>query len=244
MIQFNLLPDVKIEYIKARRTKRLVTLISVGASALSVFVLLLSIVTVDVVQKKSLDDLNKDIRSNTSKLKSVPNLDKILTVQNQLNTLTGLHDKKPVGSRLFTYISQVTPQGVTMSTLKVDFTANTMTLSGAAPTLDLVNKFVDTMKATTYASYTPDTAGQKQQANDDAYYQANQKYPTGDLETTTKSAFSSVVLSSFAKDSKGATYNITLSFDPAIFANTSNIELRVPSSTVSNTSILFKKAGS
>ena len=92
MIQFNLLPDVKLEFIKARRLKRLVVMGSVGFSALALFILILVLVSVDVVQKKSLHDLNKDIQSNSTQLKSIPDLDKILTVQNQLGTLTSLHD--------------------------------------------------------------------------------------------------------------------------------------------------------
>jgi len=242
MIQFNLLPDVKVEYIKARRTKRLVTLISVGLSALSVFVLLLSLITVDVVQKKSLRDLDKDIASNSKTLKAVPNIDKILTVQNQLNTLPGLHDSKPVTSRIFGYLAQLTPTGASLSGLKLDLTANTMEISGAAPSLDVVNKFADTLKATTYVTYTPDEAGQKQQADDDAAYKATGKYPNNPASPA-KPAFSSVVLSSFTKNSTGANYTINMSFDAPIFANTNYTTLRVPTDTVSNTSILFKKAG-
>jgi len=217
MIQFNLLPDVKLEFIKARRLKRLVLLSSVGLSALSLFILILVLVSVDVVQKKSLSDLNKDIKSNTQQLKNTPNLDKILTVQNQLNTLTSLHDQKVVSSRLFTYISQITPAGVTISSLNVDFVQNTMTMTGAAPDLVAVNRFIDTIKATQY---------------------------TTDSNNTPTKAFSSVVLNSFSRGEVGgtATYGTNFSFDPAIFSNTQKVSLTVPSGTVSNTSVLFKSA--
>ena len=241
MIQFNLLPDVKVEYIKAHRSRRLVTLVSIGLSALSLFVLLLSLVTVDVVQKKTLRDLDTDIKTTSGKLTSQPDLNKVLTVQHQLNTLTGLHDLKPVSSRLFTYLSQLTPDGVTISSLKSDYTLNTLSLTGAAPSLDQVNKYTDTLKATTYAAYKTDAAGQKQQADDDAYFKANGKYPT-DSSAQTAKAFSGVVLTSFGKSSTGATYTIDLTFDAKIFQNTNNITLRVPTDTVSNTSVLFKKA--
>lgn len=214
MVQFNLLPDVKLQYIKARRTKRLVTVISVVASAAALVVFLLMIVTVDVVQKKSLHDLNNDIGKYSKQLKSIPDLDKILTVQNQLNTLTGLHDQKVVSSRLFSYIGQVTPSQATISNLGIDFAANTMTLSGEAPSLDVVNGFTDTLKATTYT--------------------------TDSTKNPTK-AFSNVVLSAFGRDTKGATYTITLGFDPAIFNGANKVTLSIPSGTSSNTSTLFAR---
>jgi Tfp pilus assembly protein PilN len=213
MIQFNLLPDVKIEYIKARRTKRLVTVISIIVAATSVVVFLLAIVTVDVVQKKSLHDLDTDITKYSKQLKSTPNLDKILTVQNQLETLGGLHADKPVTSRLFGYIAQLTPTQASLGKLSVDFTANTMIIGGTAPSLDVVSTYTDTLKATTY---------------------------TTDADTKTKTkAFSSVVLSSFGRDSKNASFTIMLSFDPVIFNSKNNVKLTLPTGATNSQSALF-----
>lgn len=130
MVQFNLLPDVKLEYVKTQRTKRLLTLISIVVSIVGLAVLFLSFVTVNVVQKKSLNDLSSDITKYSSQLKNVKDLDKILTVQNQLSTLKGLHDQEPVASQLFGYITKVTPEQASLSDLSVDFVGDTMTVSG------------------------------------------------------------------------------------------------------------------
>jgi len=219
VVQFNLLPDVKQEFIKARRTKRMVTLIAVAASGAAVFVLLLMIVTVDVVQKKSIHDLNSDISKYSKQLKAVPDLNKVLTVQNQLNTLTSLHDQKVVTSRLFGYVAQVTPAQASISKLSVDYTANTMNITGEAPTLDVVNSFTDTLKNTTY---TLDKSGKG-----------------------STSAFSKIVLSSFGRDSKSATYTISLEFDPIIFNSADDVTLVVPNGTSGAQANLFQKqAGS
>src|SRR5690349_3135220 len=115
MIQFNLLPDVKLQYIKARRTKRAVMVMSVlvGGTALTIMVLLFLVV--NVFQKKHLNDVNKDIKSYTNQLQQTPNLSKILTVQNQLQSLPDLFNKKPSVGRLFTYITQTTPSDITIS---------------------------------------------------------------------------------------------------------------------------------
>ena len=92
MIQFNLLPDVKIKYIKTQRTKRMVILVSLLVSAASLALVTIMFVSVQVIQKKSLNDLSKDIVAETKQLQDVQDLDKILTIQNQLTALPALHD--------------------------------------------------------------------------------------------------------------------------------------------------------
>lgn len=222
MIQFNLLPDVKLEYIKAERTKHLVISVATlaGVIAFAIFVLLL--VTVDGLQKKNLSDLNRDIKTASSKVEDTQDLDKILTVQNQLSALTSLHDSKPAASRLFDYLTQVTPSNVTIKSVSVDFTQNTMSLSGNADTIDAVNTFVDTLK---FTQYTTDASG----------------------SAATK-AFSNVVLASFSTSSSGATYSITLNNDPTIFNNNDNVTLNVPNTVTTRSvteqpNVLFKDTG-
>lgn len=217
MIQFNLLPDVKLEYLKAQRTKRLVVSVSVLAGAAALALLLILLVVVDGLQKKNIHDLSADITSSSAKLRATPNLSKILTVQNQLGALTKLHDQKPSATRLFDFLGQMTPANVTISKLDADFTQNTLSISGAAPSLDEVNTFTDTLKFTTYQ------AG----------------------SATGAKAFSSVVLSTFSRNDKDASYTITLAFDPAIFSNATDVQLTVPNivttrSTVEQPTDLFK----
>lgn len=212
MVQFNLLPDVKLQYVKARRTKYLMTFVALVVGGVSIAVLLFSLFFVHVVQSKSLSDLNADIKDYSTQLKNVDNLSQILTVQNQLNTLTELHQKKPVASRLFGYLAQVTPSQVSLTKLSVDFTANTMAISGKAPTLDAVGIYTDTLKGT--------------------------KYTTDDGKTT-KNAFSDVVLSNFGRDDKGATFTITLTFDPVLFDSTQPVKLIVPADDGVNLQTLF-----
>ncbi len=214
MIQFNLLPAVKQEYINARRTKQFVILISFVASAAAIAIMLLLLITVDIVQKKSLSDANSDIKRYSAQLKAIPDLDKILTVQNQLNTLTSLHEQRPVVSRTFTYLSQLTPGTVSISSYAADYTANTMTIAGEASSLDQVNVYADTMKATSYKT---------------------------DASSTPKKAFNSVVLSSFGRDSKGATYTLSIGFDPAIFSGQNEATLNVPNLVNSAQQQLFQK---
>lgn len=201
MIQFNLLPDIKIQYLKAKRQKHLVVLISTIVIIGSVAVLVLLATTVFGLQRKNINDLTKDIETATNELQSTPDLNKILTVQNQLNSLPQLHNDKPVASRVFGYINQATPNNASIARLLVNFEENNMTISGAASSLQTVNKFVDTLKFTEF---------------------------TTNGDSTKKRAFSDVVLVNFGRDASSATYTIDLSFDPIIFSEQEKINLKVP----------------
>jgi Tfp pilus assembly protein PilN len=220
MIQLNLLPDVKLEYIKTQRLKRMIISMSIIASAAALCIFLFLILTVDVWQKKTISDLSGDIKTQSAQLQNTPSLNKILTIQSQLNSLDQLHTDKPVTSRLTDFIGQVTPSTATISDLKADYTANTLTITGNAPTLDSVNTFVDGLK---FTDYTTDNSGDS------------------------KKAFSNVVLTQFSRDATKATYTISLSFDAEIFKGSNNVTLSVPNkittrSIIEQPTTLFQKS--
>jgi hypothetical protein len=150
-----------------------------------------------------------------------------LTLQNQLGSLTQLHDGKPAASRLFNYLNEITPAKVSLTNLQVDFTQQAITLTGAADSLSSVTQYVNTLKLTTYN--------------------------TG-ADSDTLPAFSNIVLSSFGLNgnsidaSQAANYTINLNYDPTIFDITKTIgqdnSLSVPSVTtraqLPNATDLFK----
>lgn len=206
MIQFNLLPDVKLQYLKARYRKRLVIGISTIISAVCLVIFVVLIVFVRVGQKQQLDSVSKKIKESQTTLEKNTDLNKILTIQNQLASLPKLHDDKVISSRLFDYLIQLTPNAATISNVDVDFAKHTITIKGNADVLGTVNKFADTLKFTTFKA--PATA-------------PNEKPQEG-------KAFSNVVLESFAvanpktagtKTDNRASYEISASFDAVIFAN-------------------------
>jgi len=218
MIQFNLLPSVKQEYIKTQRIKRLVVSVSFIASAVALGILVISLFSVYIVQRKAINDLNDSVKQYSTTLKNTPHVSDILTVQSQLNSLSRLNGQKPVASRLFGYLSQLTPTQATISDLHVDFALKSLSISGNAPSFEIVNTFVDGLKFTNYS-----VAG----------------------STASKPAFSGVVTSSFSRNAKTATYTITMSFDPTIFDVANDVQLSVGSQQQNLTqqpSIIFKKA--
>ena len=206
MIQFNLIPPVKKEYLKIQRLRDSVILISSIVAGVSFVIFLNLFVYVSFIQNSSLNNLDNIVRTKSSFLSGNSNLNKILTIQNQLSSLPQVESNLPKSSRLFAYINQVTPTSATISSMSVDFTQNTMSITGAADSLATVNQFVDTLKFTKYT--------------------ASQSSPSP------QPAFSSVVLNTFSYNSTNTTspanYTIDFNFDPTIFSNSETINLQVP----------------
>lgn len=211
MIQFNLLPDVKLEYIKAKKTKRLVMVIAsiVTFAAISVFALLF--ISVNVVNKNQLNKLSKNITDKSKEVTQIPDVNKMLTVQNQLNSLSALHKEKPVTTRLPVFVQQLTPKDVNISELEADFTEKTMTIEGTSQTLEAVNRFIDTLKFTEFK------VGEEQ-----------------------KRSFSEVVLDTFERNEKEAVYTIKLKYDVAIFDSANDVKLIVPTRSSADSESIFK----
>lgn len=220
MIQFNLLPDVKLQYIKAQRLKRLVIVMSTLVSGVCLAVFIVLFLYVRVSQKQEIADLTDDINKSKSTLQQA-GIGKVLTIQNQLTSLSNLHGQKVISSRLFGYLTKVTPSQATISTVNVDFLANTMSIQGNADSLPTINKFVDTLKFTEYPSAEKDENG----------------------NPILKRAFKNVVLANYsiggdkAGESARLGYTINFVFEPVIFANIKpgsgqpDIELTVPQIT-------------
>lgn len=208
MIQFNLLPNVKLEYVKARRFKRMTFLISsiVAGVALLIFIVLL--VGVQIIQKNYSKNLTNEIKKESSALQGTTDLNKILTIQNQLDSLPQLHEQKPVATRLLDFIKQVTPSKVSAASMTVNFDTQAISITGSADSISTINKFIDTLKFTTYK--TEDNKENK--------------------------AFSAVVLSSFGRDNKGASYQASFKFDPVIFSGSSKVTLIVPAGKITTRS--------
>lgn len=195
-IQFNLLPDTKAVSVKSQKNRRLITSVAIMVTAVSVAVFLIMLLVVDVVQKKQLSDADKQLANYSNQLKSTENLDKILTVQNQLNTLTTLHRNKHLTSRIFDYLPQITPVNISLTNLSLDATANTIQIDGTADSQKTVNTYVDTLKFTKYILSSKDTP---------------------------KTAFPSVVESSFGINAGKTSFSLNVSFDPVLFSN-SNVD--------------------
>ncbi len=201
MIQFNLLPDVKKEYVKAKRTKRLIFSAATLASAAAVGATVLMFTFVHVAQKKHINDLTNDITSVTNDITSTEDLNNILTVQNQLSLLPSLHEAKPETSRLFDYLAFVSPQSVQFSTVDLDSEQSTVSVSGNADSIATINKLADNLKTVRYA-----LVG----AEEEALPYSN-------------------VISELSANNDEASFTIDMTYDPTIFSNTQEVIMRLGS---------------
>lgn len=217
MTQFNLLPDIKLEYLKAQRNRRLVIAVSGVVAGVSIIAAGL-LFTLTAVQKSQINNLNNDIQKQDHSLVGQKNLNDILTIQNQIHTLSQLHQQEPNAADLVTYLNQTIPTSASLSTFTIDFNADTINMSGSADSLATVNQLVDSLE---FATYSINGSG-------------------------SNAAFSNVLLTSFGvqPNSTAASFSISLSFDPTLFNNTENIKLTVPSkvttrSELGQPSVLF-----
>lgn len=109
MIEINLIPDVKQELLKAQRTRSAVISASIFTSFIAMGVVALLLVYIFGVQLARGIFLDDQITTKGAELSKVEDLSKILTIQNQLATISELNDSKNVTSRVFEVMSAITP---------------------------------------------------------------------------------------------------------------------------------------
>ncbi|MCP9492797.1 MAG: hypothetical protein NNC23_03820 [Candidatus Nanosynbacter sp. P2B_S1_bin.0.1] len=160
MIEINLLPNVKRELLKTRAMRNRVISISFlvgGASIAAVVVLALilgSQIAAEAVQ-------NGVIKDRNDKLMAVEDLNKVVTIQNQLTKINEQHSRKKINSRIFdvvTAVNPVAPNNVSFSDIKVNPGSKTITLEGSA-----VNGYsaLETLKKTILNTKVQTTDGDK-----------------------------------------------------------------------------------
>ena len=207
MITLNLLPDIKKEYLNTQKFKRLFIVGSIIISSVFVAATVLLALFVFGVQRLQLSNVQSEIDNSLSQLQSVQDLDKIVTIQKQLDVLPGLHDEKPAANRLFSYLSTLVPNNVSLSKVEIAFDADSLSgeLSGSASSPKDINIFVDTLK--------------------------NAQFTYEGAETPIK-PFNSVVLADPVVETDEVTYKIAIKFGALLFDSTlKGAKLSVPNIT-------------
>jgi Tfp pilus assembly protein PilN len=168
MIEINLIPDVKQELIRARRVRSTVIsgAIVVGIAAVALVILLaVYVFGAQALRNKFADDA---IMSENSKLTQVKDLPNMLTVQNQLTKLSGMHDSKMISSRSFDVLSAIVPpepNSIAVSRLALNSEENTITIEGQAvngyPALETFKKTIEATKVVYATEGEDDTSSVK-----------------------------------------------------------------------------------
>lgn len=219
MIQLNLLPDVKKEFLRAESARRktiaisiLVTIIAAGLTA--VFALY-----VYAVQNVILYTQTQDIKNKSEKLSKVQDIDKYLTIQNQLKQLSTLHGDKNNFSRLLTFLpvlNPAPPQNVTLTNLEVNSVDSVITFKGTVADYGALTTFKDTLANAEYRYLSQDNG-----------------------EPTTGKLFKQVVIetASYEKTESKAGVNFTIiaTYEPEVFKQSNaEVTITVPNKETTN----------
>ena len=155
MIQLNLLPDVKIKYIKTKRNQRVVVLAASISSAIAIVILIILYLSVDVYSKNNLEKLSASITADSQKIILNKDVNKIITIQNRLNSSDGLPSlyKARINPVLiFDYLRKVSTPGVTIENVSMNYTTGLLSFSGKANSIIDGNVFYNQLL---FATYTP-----------------------------------------------------------------------------------------
>jgi len=205
VIEINLIPDVKQEYLKAKQARMMVISGAIIVSIVSVAIVILLAVYLFGIQALFSLKADEDIKTNQKSLMATADLTNMLTLQSQLTNISSLHDKENMSSRMFdvlTAILPVQPNQVTFSTVKYDAETKSMHIDGQAVNgFVAVDVFKKTIEATTFS------------------YQEDNK-------TITRPVANNVVLSnmSYGEDATGAKvlrFTVDFDYDPSLFASSS-----------------------
>ncbi|MDR0955700.1 MAG: hypothetical protein LBM73_01080 [Candidatus Nomurabacteria bacterium] len=231
MIQLNLLPDLKKQFLRAQKQRNIVISVCVIVSLACVGILVALGATLGG-QALIKSNTTKDIAKQKTTLLGTPNLNAYLTLQNQLSQLDGLKNNQLIYSRLFAYLQQLNPtapNNMQLSSVKLGADASSTSTS----TADTETGTTVTMdgKTTNFASLNTIKT---------TLISAQITYAKGkDGKAQTEPLFSTVNVTSagLSQSDSGGSVSFTLSvtFNVAAFApDSTGIKLTIPSSTTSD----------
>lgn len=125
MIQVNLIPDVKLELVKAQRHRDTVILSSIIASAVAVTFLIIVALWVFLGQGVTLRGLTEDIKSSHAQFVAIEDIEKTVTLSNQMANIDSSHQQKSMTSRVFGLLNALSMTGTENSIAVSNFTINT-----------------------------------------------------------------------------------------------------------------------
>ena len=260
MISINLLPDVKKDLLRVRRERNLVVTVSVIAVGVSVGILLVLGATLGgmTVAKMATES---SIESNEKKIDDAiknDQLNRYLTIQNQLSQIDGLKGGQQIYSRLMDYLVALNPaapnnatlQNVILSSSGTSSSSSsssadgiTVTLEGSTADFASLNVYKNTLinAQISYEEESDDDADTDSSSNQDDGEGSGRNNVTENTEAIKENLFTSVEVteSNLSTDSRGSTvsFAIVAVFNPRAFDSTiddSSIKIEIPRETTSD----------
>lgn len=253
MISLNLLPDVKKDLLKVRRERNLVMMVSIVAVIGSLAVLGLLFLWMGALTGLKMLDENKinDAKAKIETAKEDEQLDKYLTIQNQLAQIDGLKGGQLIHSRLMDFLVQLNPaepnnvflrsvrltadgegesadmsveiEGTTDNFASLDVYKNTL----ISAKLIYENKPEDEVDSTdTTTSDESSSAGAESSDSED---DSSSSESTAVAEATSEMLFNEVSVLDSNLSSDGVNFSISAVFNTTAFSpNITNIKIEIP----------------
>lgn len=213
MIQLNLLPDVKKEFLHAQSARRKTIAISILVTIIAVGLTIATAIYVYAIQNALMYVQTEDIKNKSKELSAVKDIDKYLTIQNQLAQLSSLHDEKNNFSRLLDFLPRLNPappKNIVLTNLEVSSLNTTITFKGRVSDYGALTTFKDTLNNATF-TYQSDGVD-----HEPAKLFSNLNIETATYEKTQTTA--------------GVTFSVIVTYDPAVFMQQNKaVDVKVPS---------------
>ena len=134
MIEINLIPDIKQEMIRAQKLRNTAIGISImsAVAACGVVALLALLVGAQSLRENI---ARTEISKQFSQLQGTEDIDKALTIQSQLASISELNEKKTIDSRLFDIVAAINPpapNSIKYSSISLDPASKTLSIEGTA----------------------------------------------------------------------------------------------------------------
>lgn len=134
MIEINLIPDVKREFLRAKSLRNRVVSASIliGLAVVGLAVVLGLIFAGQLVAESVQD---RTIKTEGDKLVAIEDIDKVVSLQNQLGAISSQHSSKTIDSRLFDLIVAINPpapNNAVISSIKLNPEDATIAIEGSA----------------------------------------------------------------------------------------------------------------
>lgn len=215
MIQINLVPEVKLNLIKAQRHRRyIISGATIAIITVTSITVLLSIY-VFMVQNIQIASGGEKITESHREFIEIPDVKKSVTIANQIANIDGTHESKNMMSRIFDVLAVASSKGtdnsISANTIDVDAAQNTISITGQTDVqgfeaADVFRKNVEAMKV----KYVD--------RNDDGTYDESDK--EGDeFNLATQVTLSDVSLGRNSTDGRQrVTFKLSLIYDPLLFS--------------------------
>lgn len=258
MISLNLLPDVKKDLLKVRRERNLVMMVSIVAVIGSLAVLGLLFLWMGALTGLKILDENKinDAKAKIETAKEDEQLDKYLTIQNQLAQIDGLKGGQLIHSRLMDFLVQLNPaepnnvflrsvrltadgegesadlsveiEGTTGNFASLDVYKNTL----ISAKLIYEDKPEDEVESTNTSESDESSSDAESSNNEDA---SSSSESTAVAEVASEMLFNEVSVVDSNLSSDGVNFSISAIFNTTAFSpNITNIKIEIPKEITSD----------